>query len=65
VQGGTDAGNRAQSADTVLSAEAAGVKGIVMDSEEAQVVAAEVAAELIQMLLTDWRSTPSPQELWP
>ena len=27
----------------------------VMDSEEAQVVAAEVAAELIQMLLTDGR----------
>jgi len=63
VQGGTDLGNRAQSADTVLSE--AGAKRIVMDSEEAQVVAAEVAAELIQLLLTDWRSTPSPQELWP
>eukprot|EP00435_Cladocopium_sp_Y103_P028089 s3510_g7.t1 len=64
VQGGMDPDDhRAQSADTVLSA--AGEKRIVMDSEEAQVVAAEVAAELIQLLLTDWRSTPSPQEVWP
>ena len=26
-------------------------------------VAAQVAAELIQLLLADWRRTPSPEEL--
>eukprot|EP00434_Breviolum_minutum_P043292 symbB.v1.2.038583.t2/scaffold6066.1/size21233/3 len=38
-------------------------KHVVTDADETQVVATEVAKELIQLILTDWRNTPSPQEL--